>query len=108
MNDCIRNTNPPLNELYELCKPVLFNIGLRFGYSRDELKDLISQFFLDMLEKNIDFTSVTNPQAYLVTAFKRKLIDYYRNNKQRLHAGKLYVVESDYEPSVQEAMEKIQ
>ena len=108
MNDCIRNTTPRINELYEVCKPVLFNIGLRLGYTREELKDLINQFFLDMLEKKIDFSSVSNPQAYLVTAFKRKLIDYYRNNKQRLHAGKMYVVESDYEPSIQEAMEKLQ
>jgi len=108
MSNSIRNTTIQINDLYESCKPTLFNIGLRLGYNREELKDLVNQFFLDMLEKKIDFSSVTNPQAYLVTAFKRKLIDYYRNNKQRLHAGKLYVVENEYEPSVQEALERIQ
>ena len=108
MSNSIRNTTLEINELYEFCKPTLFNIGLRLGYNREELKDLVNQFFLDMLEKKIDFSSVTNPQAYLVTAFKRKLIDYYRNNKQRLHAGKLYVVENEYEPSVQEALERVQ
>jgi len=108
MSNSIRNTNLQINELYECCKPTLFNIGLRLGYNREELKDLVNQFFLEMLEKKIDFSSVTNSQAYLVTAFKRKLIDYYRNNKQRARAGKLYVVENEYEPSVQEALEKIQ
>jgi len=69
MSNSIRNTTIQINELYESCKPTLFNIGLHLGYNREELKDLVNQFFLDMLEKKIDFSSVTNPQAYLVTAF---------------------------------------
>ena len=97
-----------MNDLYESCKPALHSIGLRFGYSHEELKDLVNQFFLDMLEKKIDLSAITNPEAYLATAFKRKLIDYYRNSKQRLQPGKLYIVDNPYEPSVQEALEKIQ
>ena len=107
MSNCIRNTTLQINDLYESCKPALHAIGIRFGYNHEELKDLVNQFFLEMLEKNINFTPIENPEAYISTAFKRKLIDYYRNNKQRLHAGKLYVVENAYEPSVQEALEKI-
>lgn len=97
-----------MNDLYESCKPALHTIGTRFGYGEEELKDLINQFFLDMLEKEVDFSPVSNPEAYIYTAFKRKLIDHYRKNKQQLQMGKLYVVENVYEPSVQEAMEKLQ
>ncbi|MES1214747.1 MAG: sigma-70 family RNA polymerase sigma factor [Bacteroidota bacterium] len=108
MNSSIRNTTPQVNDLYESCKPALHAIGVRFGYNNEELKDLVNQFFLEMLEKEIDFSAIANPEGYVATAFKRKLIDFYRNNKQKLHSSKLYVVENAYEPSVQEAIEKIQ
>jgi RNA polymerase sigma-70 factor (ECF subfamily) len=108
MRSSVRNTNIQVNDLYESCKPALHAIGIRFGYGHDELKDIVNQFFLDMLEKKIDFSLITNPEAYIYTAFKRKLIDHYRRNKQRMIPGKMYVVENAYEPSVQEAMEKLQ
>jgi RNA polymerase sigma factor (sigma-70 family) len=108
MNNGEGNTALQINDLYESCKPALHHIGLRFGYNQEELRDLVNQFFLEMLEKKIDFSAIANAEAYIATSFKRKLIDYYRNNKQRLHAGKLYVVENAYEPSVHEALEKIQ
>jgi hypothetical protein len=48
------------------------------GCNKKDLGDIISQFILDLLEKNIAHHTIRNPQAYLSTAFRRKLIDHYR------------------------------
>lgn len=91
---------------YESFQCTFMNMGLKLGYQRDEVKDIINQFFLDLLEKKIDPASIHNPQGYLSTAFRRKLIDHYRQSgKSRL------VIEGtcdeDYaEPSIQDILEQ--
>ena len=63
---------------YESFQCSFMNMGLKFGYKQEDIQDIINQFFLDLLEKKIDPGSIHNSQAYLSTAFRRKLIDHYR------------------------------
>jgi len=93
---------------YETFRYTFMNMGSRFGYQQDEIKDIIDQFFLDLLEKKIDLASIQNPQAYLSTAFRRKLIDHYRKyGKKRLVAIRPDA-ESYAEVSVQDAIERLE
>lgn len=93
---------------YETFRYTFMNMGSRFGYQQDEIKDIIDQFFLDLLEKKIDLASIQNPQAYLSTAFRRKLIDHYRKyGKKRLVAIRPDA-ESYTEVSVQDAIERLE
>ena len=95
---------------YESFRPQYVGMGLKFGYSKEELSDIINQFFLDLLEKKIDPHTIDNPQAYLSTAFRRKLIDHYRarasQKKQFVDEGE---IKKEYAaPSIQDTHEQIQ
>jgi RNA polymerase sigma-70 factor (ECF subfamily) len=83
-------------------------MGLRLGYKKEELSDIISQFFLDLLEKNIDPRTIDNPQAYLSTAFRRKLIDHYRSSSKTSFVDITIIPEDYTEPSVQQVLEQVQ
>ena len=67
-----------LGKWYESFQDILTKIGLKFGYCHEEILDFINQFFLDLLEKEINVDNIKNPRAYLSVAFKRKLINHYR------------------------------
>jgi RNA polymerase sigma factor (sigma-70 family) len=105
-NDTIRH----IHNWYDAHRSHLTRMALMLGYQSDDANDLVNQFFLNLIEKNIDFGSVANPQAYLSTSFKRKLIDHHRKSKSRL-----YVVTDnsqehykDQEPSAQDILEQRQ
>ena len=83
-------------------------MGLRLGYKKEELSDIISQFFLDLLEKNIDPHTIDNPKAYLSTAFRRKLIDHYRSSSKKSFVDVSIIPEDYTEPSVQQVLEQVQ
>ncbi|MEO8962162.1 MAG: sigma-70 family RNA polymerase sigma factor [Ginsengibacter sp.] len=93
---------------YESFQYIFMNMGLKFGYQQDDIKDIINQFFLDLLEKKVDPSSIQNPQAYLATAFRRKLIDHYRKHGK----DQLLVIKADDEHyagvSIQDTIEKIE
>ncbi len=97
-----------LDKWYQTFQCNFMNIGLKFGYRQDEVHDFINQFFLDLLEKKIDLTTINNPKAYLLTAFRRKLVDNYRQSTKK----RLIVIKGDHEnytqPSIQEALEQIE
>ena len=57
----------------------LLAIACQRGYSYEEAKDIVQQFFLNLLQKNIG--EVRNPEAFLLAAFKNKLIDLHRTNR---------------------------
>jgi RNA polymerase sigma-70 factor (ECF subfamily) len=81
----------------------LVQIGVRFGCPKEDVKDLISQFFLSLVEKKINPDQIENVKAYLSVAFYRVLIENNRGvNKKRsacVGLGKAY------EPSIQEIHE---
>ncbi|MFT4094853.1 MAG: sigma-70 family RNA polymerase sigma factor [Niabella sp.] len=61
----------------------LLAIACQRGYDYEEAKDIVHQFFLDLLQKEL--TDIRNPEAYLLQAFKHRLIDLYRlNSKARI------------------------
>ena len=97
-----------LDKWYETFQCTFMNMGLKLGYRQDEVHDFINQFFLELLEKKIDPETINNPKAYLSTAFRRQLVDHYRqSNKNRL-----LVIKDSYEnytqPSIQETLEGIE
>ncbi len=97
-----------LDKWYQTFQYSFMNIGLKFGYQQDEVADFINQFFLDLLEKKIDPATINNPQAYLSTAFRRKLVDIYRQSGR----NRMVVIKDDHEnyaqPSIQETLEQIE
>ena len=102
------NISQRFDNWYKTFQYIFMDIGLKFGYRQDEVKDIINQFFLDLLEKKIDPLSIQNPQAYLSTAFRRKLIDHYR----KYGKGRLVVLKTDDEDyvgsSIQDTIEQIE
>jgi len=93
---------------YKTFQPYLIQIGLKMGYSKEEASDFVHQFFLELLEKEIDPTGISHPQAYLSTAFKRKLIDHHRSAVKKQHLYVEAIENGDFEPSVQEKLEQFQ
>ncbi|ANH81551.1 RNA polymerase subunit sigma-24 [Niabella ginsenosidivorans] len=85
-------------------KAKLQAIACYFGYTSEEAEDIVQQFFLDLLQKNIT-DNIQNPEAYIVTAFKRKLIDLHRASQRK---GAPYEIESFYIPSAQEIIEQLE
>lgn len=108
MNEGAQNMNAQVAGWYQTYQQDLLLVGYRLGYKREELDDLLHQFFLDLMEKNLDFATVDSPRSYLQTAFKRRLIDYHRSQKRQESRSLLYVVQDHFQPSVQEIIEKIQ
>lgn len=93
---------------YESFRAQYMSMGQKIGYNKEELSDIISQFFLELLEKNIDPRTIDNPQAYLSTAFRRKLIDHYRGSLKNKFVGEAEIQDGHTEPSVQDALEQVQ
>jgi RNA polymerase sigma-70 factor (ECF subfamily) len=86
----------------------LINIGLRFGWSREDLKDIINQMFLDLIDQRVQFNTVSNHKAYLSTTFRRKLIDSGRKNKKQQWVHKLMASDVSYEPGIDEMRDRAQ
>jgi RNA polymerase sigma factor (sigma-70 family) len=93
---------------YESFRPLFINMGLKLGYKKDELSDIISQLFLDLLEKNIDTHTIDNPRAYLSTAFRRKLVDYHRSVIKNRFVDEEKILAEYSEPSVQDRLQQVQ
>lgn len=97
-----------VQDCYSSYSAHFINMGLRLGFRRDELGDIISQFFLDLLEKNIDPQTIQHPKTYLSTAFRRKLVDHYRGTRQVPKVCDAGVAESFPVPSIQDTLEAVQ
>ena len=59
----------------------LLAIACQKGHSFEEAKDIVQQFFLDILQKELG--EIKNPEAFLLTAFKNRLIDLYRAGRSK-------------------------
>ncbi|SDD90677.1 RNA polymerase sigma factor [Niabella drilacis] len=79
-------------------------IACHLGYTVQEAEDIVHQFFLDLLQKDIPGV-IQNPEAWLVTAFKRRLIDLHRSQQRKGHYRE---IESFHLPSAQEIIEKLE
>lgn len=67
-----------LKELYCACYNSLLSFGTNTGLKHETTKDLINQLFLGFMEKPPDFAAIVNRQAYVMTAFRNKVIDFLR------------------------------
>jgi RNA polymerase sigma factor (sigma-70 family) len=103
VNDAINTFDfNALSSFYNSEYNLLVSIGVYHGFDREQLKDVIHQLFLEFAEKKIDLHMVANPTSYIVTSFKRRLIDIHRYNAKRS------TVDPDpYHDTVQESVEKI-
>ena len=97
-----------IDDWYTSCQQQFFDMAVLYGYNHDEIKDIISQFFLTLLEKNLDFSTISNPRAYLNVAFKRRLIDYYRAGSKGQFFDVASFEEKLSQPSVLETIEQLQ
>jgi len=93
---------------YEAFRSHFMAMGLKLGYRNEEISDIIGQFFLDLLEKNIDPQALNNPKAYLSVAFRRKLVDHYRISRKKCFIDADKILEEFSVPSVQDTLEQIQ
>jgi RNA polymerase sigma factor (sigma-70 family) len=93
---------------YEKYRYHLTNMGLKLGYRNEEIDDLIHQFFLGLLEKKVDLSTIGNPLAFLSVAFRRRLIDHYRLSRKAHFVNAEKLEEVLTEPSVQERLEQLQ
>lgn len=59
--------------LYRLFFPYLLAVGLQITDNRDEVKDALSQQFLQIWEQRHQLEHITHPLTYITTAFKRRL-----------------------------------
>lgn len=92
---------------YALFHIHLIHVATRWGYGEDESRDLVQQFFLELLQKNMEPAAIQEPKAYLTRAFTRKLIDHYRHTKHtQQKAG--FIDTTAYEPSVLESLVRTQ
>ncbi|MBO9618019.1 MAG: sigma-70 family RNA polymerase sigma factor [Niabella sp.] len=94
----------PADSWYTNYKARLFAIACHFGYTTEEAEDIVHQFFLDLLQKNLS-DAIKNPEAYLVTAFKRRLIDLHRAGKRKEN---VLDIENFYLPSAQDIIEQLE
>lgn len=76
----------------------LIQVAARWGHGEEESKDLVQQFFLDLLQKNLQPGDIQHPKAYLTRAFWRKLVDNNRHTKVQQKA--VPAEAPAYEPSV--------
>ncbi len=77
-------TNFDLNRLFAHYSgeyEYLITTGFYHGLELETLKDIINQLFLDFAEKKIDLDAVSNPRAYIITSFKRRLVDHHREHR---------------------------
>lgn len=81
----------------------LVQVAIRWGHGEEESRDLVQQFFLELLQKNLEPEGIQHPKAYLTRAFWRKLIDDNRHAKQQKQKAILADTPA-YEPSVLETL----
>lgn len=70
-----------LQAIYERNYNQLKKIGRLYRVPEIEIEDIINQTFLDFAQKKIDFSAISNPDGYVTTSYKRKLVDFHRRKK---------------------------
>ncbi|MBX2925274.1 MAG: sigma-70 family RNA polymerase sigma factor [Chitinophagaceae bacterium] len=86
----------------------LAHIGLRLGWNQEDIKDIINQMFLDLIDQGIQPDAIINPKAYLSTIFRRRLIDAIRKNNKTRQIHDYLMREEEYASGADEALEQEQ
>ncbi len=90
--------------LYQQHYNYLVFVGLKNGMDLCAVKDNINQTFLGFLEKGTDFSKISNVKSYILTSFRRKLIDTYRIEQKYKMESLDDFSDAWSEPSVEELM----
>lgn len=104
----VNDTHLQVHNWYKAYHLLFIHMAQNYGYTKEEADDIVSQFYLDLMEKSIDLKVITHPKAYLSTAFRRKLIDRHRTVKKEIIITNTIVSEQYRDSSVQEKLEQIQ
>lgn len=104
----INDTHLQVHNWYKAYHLLFITMALNLGYTKEEAGDMVSQFYLDLMEKNINPDTITNPKAYLSTAFRRKLIDRHRAAKKEICIAGDIPSNQYIEYTAQEKLEQIQ
>ena len=78
---------------YESEYDYLVSVGLYHKVDLNQIKDTIQQLFLDFYERKVNLQEVSNPRSYIITAFKRRLIDLGRAGAQKARFDLLFYQE---------------
>lgn len=84
------------------------NIGLKYGWTREDIKDIINQMFLDFIDQKVQINAIINPKAYLTVTFRRKLVDIARKNNKAKQLHDFLISEEEYETGIDEIIEQEQ
>ena len=87
---------------------LLMNIGLKYGWTREDIKDIINQMFLDFIDQKVQINAIINPKAYLTVTFRRKLVDIARKNNKAKQLHDFLISEEEYETGIDEIIEQEQ
>ncbi|RBL91128.1 RNA polymerase sigma factor [Chitinophaga flava] len=83
-NGLLQGNEQLLLDLYDAWYPGLLRYGLRICSDRELVKDTINQTFLYFWQKRDTLTAVAIPEAYMLTAFRRRLLAAVNNNHNKL------------------------
>ena len=75
---------------------LLMNIGLKYGWTREDIKDIINQMFLDFIDQKVQINAIINPKAYLTVTFRRKLVDIARKNNKAKQLHDFLISEEEF------------
>ncbi|MEM9847568.1 MAG: sigma-70 family RNA polymerase sigma factor [Bacteroidota bacterium] len=70
-------------QLFKSFYAILFGIGYRMCANAELVKDTIQSFFLYLWEKRFQLQEIENLDAYLKTAFRRKMQDVLKNQQRQ-------------------------
>ncbi len=73
-----------LEAVYNCYFDVLFNYGCTFNCESQCIEDAIQNVFITLIKKQQQLTSVDNPHAYILTAFRNEILQLLIRNK-RIH-----------------------
>ncbi|WP_165784635.1 RNA polymerase sigma factor [Solitalea longa] len=91
-----------INTLYKEYYNYLVFVGLKQGVELDIVKDIINQTFLAFLEKQINFKEIKNVKSFVITSFKRKLIDNYREDVKKYNYLNQNLFQNEIDPSIED------
>lgn len=61
----------------------LLQLGFKLGWSKEDLKDIINQMFVDFADQGLDLSKVQNTKSYISVSFRNRLVDAARANKRK-------------------------
>lgn len=64
--------------------------------------------FLDLIDQKVQINAIINHKAYLITTFRRKLVDTTRKNNKAKQLHDFLISEEEYESGVDEIIEQEQ